>query len=186
MRSNSRSAPLNTVGGDATALASAVGRRDAPAGADIDPDFVNACADDLRAAAGRSIIVAGPSLAPAVHAAPVHAMNAALGNIGKTVSLVPRRASWASDSLAGLGELSKKMMSGGVKTLVTIGVNPLYDVPVDADFAAAFAKVANTITLSVELTETLVASTWALNGADLLESWATPCRRTARSRRSSP
>ncbi|NUQ51281.1 MAG: TAT-variant-translocated molybdopterin oxidoreductase [Phycisphaerales bacterium] len=161
---------LNTVGGDATALASAVRGVDVPAGADIDPDFVNACADDLRAAAGRSIIVAGPSLAPAVHAL-VHAMNAALGNIGKTVSLVPMSGELASDSLAGLGELSKKMMSGGVKTLVTIGVNPLYDAPVDADFAAAFAKVANTITLSVELTETLAASTWALNGAHALESW---------------
>ena len=43
---------------------------------------------DQRNRVGETLIVAGPTLPPAVHAL-VHAMNAALGNVGKTVSYLP-------------------------------------------------------------------------------------------------
>ncbi len=148
------------------------GAEQAP-GADINEAFVNACADDLRRAReGRgALVVAGPSQPPEIHAL-AHAINAALDSIGSTVSLVPMSAEEAADSGAQLADLIKRLNAGAVGTVVCLNANPVYDAPGGAgDFAAAFAKAPNRVTLSVEATETADASTWTLNGAHYLEAW---------------
>src|SRR5262249_27722038 len=72
----------------------------AGAGSGASP-FARAAAEDLKAHRGRSLVVAGDSQPPAVHAL-AHAINDALGNTGQTVSFidpVPTRAESHGDSL---------------------------------------------------------------------------------------
>src|SRR5204862_91939 len=52
--------------------------------ADIDAKWVAAVAKDLKANAGKSVVIAGAQQPAEIHAA-VAALNAALGNVGKTV-----------------------------------------------------------------------------------------------------
>src|SRR5262249_45729613 len=66
----------------ARAVAAAVGAGTASAPADA---FASAVAEDLKAHRGSSLVVAGESQVPSVHAL-AHVINASLGNIGKTVS----------------------------------------------------------------------------------------------------
>ncbi len=149
-----------------------------PDGADMSEGEVSArrvleeCAKDLLAPEnrGKSLVVAGPSLPAPVHAL-VIALNSALGNIGASVGYRPMSEEDATDSGAALAGLAKAMNDGAVRTLVCMGVNPLYDAPGSTGFADAWKKVRTTITLSVDATETAAASTWSLNGAHFLESW---------------
>jgi molybdopterin-containing oxidoreductase family iron-sulfur binding subunit len=137
----------------------------------IDTKFVDAAAEDLLASKGASLVVAGPSQPAEVHAI-THAINAALGNAGKTVAYRNMSEDEASDGLADLSTLAARMGKGEIDTVICIGVNPVYDAPGDLGFAEKFAKVKNTITWSVESTETANESVWTLNGAHALESWS--------------
>ncbi len=93
--------------------------------------WIEEVAADLKAHAGRAVILAGRRQPPLVHAL-VHAMNAALGNLGKTVDLRN-----APNPVAGtLAELAEAAGKGQVETLVILGGNPAYDAPADLEFAA--------------------------------------------------
>ena len=72
-------------GGELAGALAALGK---PAG--VDPKWISECAKDLLAHQGNCVVVAGQRQPLAVHLL-AHAMNAALGNLGKTVD-VPRRA----------------------------------------------------------------------------------------------
>ena len=134
--------------------------------------FIELLAEDLLAPGhlGHSVIAAGPSQPAAVHAL-VHALNAALGNAGTTVRYVEQAGDLGASSLGGLRSLVGDMANGNIRTVVCLGVNPVYDAPGDLDFAAAYAKVPARVCLSVGASETADASTWALNGAHWLEAW---------------
>jgi MoCo/4Fe-4S cofactor protein with predicted Tat translocation signal len=166
-------------GGPASALARAVAAVDVPGGDDLNEAWVQAVADDLvaeqmgaqkRTRVGETLIVAGASQPAAVHAL-VHALNSALGNVGKTVAYLPMDAESAASSVQGLSALSRAMGAGQIDTLVCIETNPLYDAPADLDFASLFGRIPHTITLSCSATETAAASLWSLNGTHYLESW---------------
>jgi len=169
---------LTTLGTDAAALATAIAGVQLPAfSADTELNkqhelFIQECAKDLLDAAnrGKTLILAGDSQPAAVHAL-VIAMNAALENLGNSVSYLPMGEEEAAGSIEGIKALTGAINSGAVRTLVCINTNPLYDAPGDLKFGDAFAKLQNTITLSVEATETAAASTWALNESHYLESW---------------
>ena len=133
-------------------------------------DWIEVTADDLVHHRGAGLIVAGDSLPAPIHAL-VHALNAALGNVGKTVAYRALSDENASDSAAGLAELASAIDAGEVTTLVCLGVNPVYDAPAELDFAAKYDAVETTISLDVDTNETGQASTWALDGAHYLESW---------------
>jgi len=141
-------------------------------GEGIDEDFLDAVVSDLLASTnrGRTLLVAGPSQPPAIHAL-VHALNAALGNVGTTVNYRPLPADIAASSQAGIEGLARSIESGRVDTLVCVDVDPVYNAPAGLDFAAKFARVPHTITLEVGPTETGAASEWQLNMAHWLESW---------------
>jgi molybdopterin-containing oxidoreductase family iron-sulfur binding subunit len=68
---------------------------------------------DLQATRGRSVVIAGESAAPAVHAL-AHAMNAALGNVGATVTYTPTTEVQPSNQLADLKTLVADMDGGRV------------------------------------------------------------------------
>jgi len=150
-------------------LAEVLGRTNA-GGAEIDGAVVAAIAKDLLAHRGRTLIAAGPTQSPEIHAL-VHALNSALGNVGSTVSYRPLPASesvLSSEAIAGAAE---ELASGRCDTIVCINVNPVYDAPASANFAAAFAKARERIVASVGDNETVAAATWRLPLAHALESW---------------
>ena len=144
-----------------SAVKAKAGTSPAPAG------WVEALADDLTSAKGNAVVIVGPSQPAWVHALAA-AINAHLGALGNTVRYAPLAGDGAIDSTKALADLVKSMDAGTVKTVVCSEVNPCFNVP---GFEAAFLKVPQRITLSVEDTETVQASTWRLNGTTYLEQW---------------
>ena len=65
-----------------------------------------------------------------------HAMNAALGNVGKTV-VVPRRRTQLHDEGGDSAELAQALNAGEVETLVILGGNPAYTAPADLNWVAS-------------------------------------------------
>ncbi len=125
-------------------------------------------ARDLKANAGRSLVVAGPRQPAAVHAA-AHAINHALGNAGQTVTYVETAR---RPQIPALRELAGEMAAGRVRTLVVLGGNPAYDAPADLSFAGALARVPESIYLGPEPNETALAAKWVLPEAHYLEAWS--------------
>ena len=127
-------------------------------------------AADLKSAAGRSVVIAGPYQPPAVHAV-AHAINAALGNVGKTLSYTEPLEYSPVDTTQSLKDLVAAMRAGQVETLFILGGNPVYDAPADLDFAGALAKVKLKAHLSLYNDETSVLCQWQLPAAHYLETW---------------
>ncbi|MEM8712114.1 MAG: 4Fe-4S dicluster domain-containing protein, partial [Planctomycetota bacterium] len=84
--------------------------------------------------------------------------------------------SYAEEPLAGgmnesLKALVADMNSGNVNTLLMLEGNPVYDAPVDLQFAEALEKVKTTAHLSLYRNETSVVCDWHLNAAHWLAAW---------------
>ncbi len=101
-----------------------------------------AIAKDLAAHKGACVVVAGDRQSPAVHAL-AHAINAALGNVGKTVTYTDPIEGNPADQIDSLRELVADMNAGKVDTLLILEGNPVYSAPADLDFAGALKKVAH-------------------------------------------
>jgi MoCo/4Fe-4S cofactor protein with predicted Tat translocation signal len=140
----------------------------APAGSDKRAKFLAAAAKDLKAAGPAALVVAGPRQPAIVHAL-AHAMNQTLGSAGTTITFTKSpQILTKTDPLA---LLTTEMNMGQVSTLVILGGNPVYTAPADLQFAAAIAKVANTIYLGADPDETAAAAKWNLPEAHYLETW---------------
>ena len=133
------------------------------------PDKVfEALVNDVRSHRGASLIIAGESQPPAVHALAC-AMNEALGNTGQTVfytepvEIGPRR-----DTLA---ELVAAMKAGKVSLLLLLGVNPVYTAPVDLAFGENLPKAKLSVHLGAYEDETGALCRWHVPEAHYLESW---------------
>ncbi len=132
--------------------------------------WIPALVRDLQAHQGSSLIVAGDSQPPQIHAL-AHAMNAALGNVGKTIVYTAPIEVNPVNQLKSLRELVRDMQAGQVQTLVMLGGNPVYTAPVDLDFAQALSKVPDRIYLSLYDDETFELCNWHVPAAHYLESW---------------
>jgi molybdopterin-containing oxidoreductase family iron-sulfur binding subunit len=131
---------------------------------------IAAIAKDLQGHRGRCLIVPGEFQTPAVHAL-AHAMNEALGNVGTTVVYTdPLEANPVND-VESLRQLTADMNAGKVETLVILGGNPIYDAPVDVDFAGAMNKVALRFHVGLYSNETSMLCHWQIPEAHYLESW---------------
>ena len=133
--------------------------------------WIDAVAKDLRDHRGRSLVVAGDSQPAEVHAL-AHAMNAALGNAGRTVVYTQPVEAESIDQLASIRELTADMNAGKVDLLVVIGGNPVYTAPVDLDFASAMGKVQLRAHLSLYDDETSELCHWQIPEAHFLEAWS--------------
>ncbi len=129
--------------------------------------WIDEVAADLKAHSGRGVILAGRRQPPLVHAL-VHAMNEALGNLGKTVEF---HSLPAAQGVGTLVELAQAIGKGQVETLVILGGNPAYDAPVDLDFKGLLKQVKTTIRLGLHVDETSTGAAWHLPAAHYLESW---------------
>jgi MoCo/4Fe-4S cofactor protein with predicted Tat translocation signal len=123
-------------------IAGKLGAADASAASlnPVETKFADAVAADLMASAGSSLVVVGESQPAAVHAL-AHAMNARLGNIGKTVYFVDSaEVEPAGQPTQSLADLAASMNAGEVEMLVILGANPVYSAPAELDFAAVLKK----------------------------------------------
>ncbi|MDX2114427.1 MAG: TAT-variant-translocated molybdopterin oxidoreductase [Planctomycetota bacterium] len=154
----------------ARGLTDALGRAAASDGAGVpSADVFNAIADDLLNARGTSLLAAGEHQPAQVHAL-VAALNAALGNVGRTVRYVPLKGDAGQSSLASIRALKEAIDAGQVSTLVVVGANPVYSAPADLAFAESYAKVPLTVHLG-EADETAAASKIHVARTHFLESW---------------
>jgi len=160
----------------AAALAAAVGAGGATApGYAWTPDqqkFLAALVKDLKASSGKSVVIPGLYQDPSV-AALALAINNALGNIGKTVSIGPGPANpIPSDQLGDFKALVADLNAGKVDWLVILNGNPIYDAPADFDFPTAFNKANIAVHLGSHVDETGQISHWHIPAAHYLETWS--------------
>ena len=94
----------------------------------------------MQAHRGRSLILAG-SRQPAVVHLLAHALNHSLGNVGQTVFFTDPVEHRPTERGASLKELVDDIQHGQVELLVVLGVNPVYNAPVDLNFADYLDRV---------------------------------------------
>jgi MoCo/4Fe-4S cofactor protein with predicted Tat translocation signal len=133
--------------------------------------WIDAVAKDLLAHRGRSIVIAGDGQPPAVHAL-AHAMNQALGNVGKTIVYMSPIEAEPVNQLDSLRDLVADMDAGKVNLLLIVSGNPVYTAPADLRFADAMAKVQLRAHLSLYDDETSALCQWQIPETHFLEAWS--------------
>ncbi len=121
-------------------------------------NWVAECAKDLVAAGKNALVVAGQRQPLEVHLL-AHAINAALGAIGSTVSLA-QVWDWDKVASADLATLN----SGTFDTLVILGGNPVYNFNLSP-------KAKTVVRIGYYEDETAEKSQWNFPAAHYLESW---------------
>jgi MoCo/4Fe-4S cofactor protein with predicted Tat translocation signal len=127
---------------------------------------------DLESRAGSSLVVVGDHQPPVVHAL-AHAMNAKLGNIGKTVFYTDPVDANPVNQIDSLKDLVADMNGGKVDLLVILGGNPAYDAPADLNFADALKsnKVPLRVHHGLYNNETAELCQWHVDATHELEAW---------------
>jgi anaerobic selenocysteine-containing dehydrogenase len=160
------------VAGVARALLARVrGQQSASDELGVPAAWLSALAEDLESHRGSGLVIAGPGQPPQVQAV-VWALNAALENIGRTVTLHEPVEARPENHRESLAKLVAAMQAGEVETLVILGGNPVYATPRELDFAAALSKVKQRIHLSEYDDETSFQCDWHIPAAHYLESWS--------------
>jgi MoCo/4Fe-4S cofactor protein with predicted Tat translocation signal len=155
-----------SASGDDSALASILEACPKTA-ATFDEAWLSACADDLLANRGRSIVFVGEQQPVWVQILG-HAINHALGNSGATIMGL------AADEKpsASLGDLAAAIEGGSVKTLFVLGGNPAYNAPSDLNFSDLIRKVSQSVRLGLFEDETSKLCRWHVPAAHYLEAWS--------------
>ncbi|WP_166830190.1 TAT-variant-translocated molybdopterin oxidoreductase [Thalassoroseus pseudoceratinae] len=136
--------------------------------------WIAAVAEDLKdyrvSEGGASLVVAGESQPPAVHAL-AHAINSQLGNIGKTVEYIEPLVGHEAGHIESLEALVQAMRTGEVETLLILDGNPVYSAPADLEFADALNNVPFRVHLGLHRDETSQLCHWHVPMAHFLETW---------------
>ena len=133
--------------------------------------FIAAVAADLKANAGKCVVIPGEQQSPDVHLAAI-ALNQALGNVGKTVVYTETVQPLPSIQGDDLKSLVADMNAGKVQWLLMLDTNPVYTAPVDFKFAEALGKVPKSAHLGSHVDETAQIAAWHINSTHYLESWS--------------
>ena len=157
-------------------LAKAVGVKGVEAPADAwteeQKKFLAAVAKDLKAHAGKCVVIPGLYQDTSVVGLAL-SINSVLGNVGKTLMVSQDAVNpLPSDQLAELKALIADLNAGKVDWLVILNANPIYNAPADFEFAAAFDKAKTVVHLGSHLDETGQISHWHIPAAHYLESWS--------------
>ena len=133
-------------------------------------DWVGALVRDLQNHHGASLVVAGDQQPPVVHAL-AHAVNEALGNVGKTVYYTAPIEANPVNQLQSLRDLVSEIEAGQVDVLVMLGGNPVFTAPADVQFREKLLQVGLRIHLGQHEDETAELCHWHIPEAHYLESW---------------
>jgi molybdopterin-containing oxidoreductase family iron-sulfur binding subunit len=135
----------------------------------VDPKWIQECARDLVQHPGESLVVAGSRQPLPVHLLAL-ACNVVTQSLGRTVLLRPDSAGVPANT-GGIKELAAWLNTGEVETLVLVGANPVYDAPVDLDWAAAQRKAKTVLRLGYHEDETGSVVDWHYPSVHYLEAW---------------
>jgi len=157
----------------ARTLAQALGLTVAPGTASdaIPANWISALVSDLQAQARASLVLAGDHQPPVVHAL-AHAINEMLGNVGQTVVYSEPVLANPVNQTESLRALVDAMNAGEVETLLILGANPIFQAPVDLNFASALAQVNFRAQLGLYADETAAHSQWQIPESHYLEAWS--------------
>ena len=123
------------ISGIAQALLSRIAGGNSPGNVEVaEAKWIEIAAADLRRDAGAGIVIAGEYQPPQVHAA-AHAINALLGNAGKTVYQIEPLQSDPEEDLKSLRQLVDDMNNGSASVLLILGCDPAATAPADLGFA---------------------------------------------------
>jgi len=145
--------------------------KSAPLSSGKDSAWISAAAQDLLAHSGRSAIIAGEQQSPVVHAL-AHQMNAALGNVGKTVIYTEPLEVRPEDQIESLRALMRDMDAGAVEVLLIVGGNPVYNAPADLAFAERLRKVKTAAHAGLHFDETSQLCDWHVPASHFFEEWS--------------
>src|SRR5262249_4845163 len=145
------------------------GGNEGPRGQDpVESHKLDAVADELWKHRGETLVVSGCNEVSVQVV--VNAINAALGNIGKTIDLAhPSRQRGGDD--AAMAELVEKMARGEGHTLLMLGVNPGFDYHSPERFLAGLEKVALSVSFSDRRDETSSHAHAICPDHHFLEAW---------------
>jgi molybdopterin-containing oxidoreductase family iron-sulfur binding subunit len=131
-----------------------------------------AASKDLLSHRGLSLVIAGEHQRPAVHAL-AHAVNAKLGNVGRTVLYTDPIDANPINQTESIKDLVAEMNSGKVDLLIILGGNPVYDAPADLNFADALknSNIPLRVHCGLYQNETAELCHWHVNATHELESW---------------
>jgi len=132
--------------------------------------YLNALAKDLKANAGKSVVIPGLYQDTSV-ALMAMEINRTLGNVGKTV-MGSEASAAAVDQIADLKALVTDLNAGKVDWLVMLNSNPVYDAPADLNFLSAMLKAKTSVHLGSHVDETGLEAIWHVPAAHYLESWS--------------
>ncbi len=132
------------------------------------PDWLAAVAQDLQNSKGRCVVIPGEFQPESVHLA-AYAINAALGNVGKTVRVLE---GVEPDNTHSFEELTNDLNSGHVGVLLILGSNPVYTAPASLGFGDAIRKARLVVRLGQFFDETSRWSHWHVPEAHYLETWS--------------
>lgn len=139
-----------------------------PAG--LDTELVRAVAEDLKAHAGKALVIAGEHRSPELQAL-AFAINEALNARGATFDLVPAASARPGGSQASLAGLARDMLDGQVSLLVMLDSNPAYAAPAELRFAEAIKQVPLVVHHGHAEDETARLSHWNIPSTHALEAW---------------
>jgi molybdopterin-containing oxidoreductase family iron-sulfur binding subunit len=131
-------------------------------------DTIKKAADELWAAKGASLVVAGNNDVNVQTL--VNAINAALSNYGTTIDLNNALLTKQGNDKE-VAELVKEMNAGSVKALFIYGVNPVYSLPNGSEFEAGLSKVKLSVSFADRAEETASNVHYILPDNHYLESW---------------
>ena len=134
--------------------------------------FLAALAKDLKAHAGKCVVIPGLYQDESV-ARLALVINNVLGNLEKTIAVSFEAVnSLPSNQSGDLKALVADLNAGKVDWLVILNDNPIYNAPADLEFAAAFEKAKMTAHLGSHVDETGQNAQWHIPAAHFLESWS--------------
>lgn len=175
--------PTSEIGAVAAALCAAVARElgdpdSARLGARSAPflersphrRWLESLARDLARHHGRAAVLVGDRQPSEVHVLG-HALNAALGAFGNALAFSPSPMPNPGGTEYDVAALLDELEGGRVDALFLLDVNPVYDLPPDAQFVTRAHKAAERIELGLYENETSAHATWFLPKAHFLEHW---------------
>ena len=144
-------------------------RSPSPLGGDA-AKFVAAVAKDLAGKRGAALVIPGERQTALTHAV-AHAINAALGAVGTTVTFTEPAVLDTATGRSSWQSLVDELRAGKVDTLVITAWNPVFTAPGDVDLPTLLAKVPNAVYLGLHDDETSRLVNWFLPAAHPFESW---------------
>jgi Fe-S-cluster-containing dehydrogenase component len=129
--------------------------------------FADACAADLRARAGKALVLAGEAQPPEVHAL-AHWINSRLQAPVASIEPLDPHPDPHAESIAALAQ---DLKAGRVDTLVVLGGNPVFDAPAELALHDAIGRAGFSLHFTAYDNETSAACGWRAALSHALESW---------------